>query len=184
MEVWKDISHYTGYQVSNHGRVRSCINNRYGPGTEWHFLKPIPNRHGYQTVLLGRNSRKLVSRLVAEAFIPNPDNLPIVRHMDDNPSNNHASNLRWGTQKDNMQDCVRHGRLVGDTRAAIESKKQRIVAIRIDNGRTLHFNSLNDAARELNLWVQHISSALKGRISQTGGWRFEYAKGDDLDVCY
>ncbi len=181
MEVWKDVSNHEGYQVSNRGEVRSFMNNRHGPCDKSHLLKQTCNKHGYPTVCLGSGNRKLVSRLVAEAFIPNPDNLPLVRHMDDNPKNNHVSNLKWGTQKDNMQDCVRHGRLVGDTRAAIESKKQKVIAISKLDGTRLEFNSLNDAARNLNLWVQHISSVLKGRISQTGGWKFIYAEDGDVN---
>ena len=184
MELWKDIAGFCGYQVSNYGRVRSFANNRHGICDEWHLLKPQLSNKGYYTVCLGRGNRILLNRLVAQAFVPNPYNLPLVRHMDDNPKNNYANNLQWGTQKDNMQDCVRHGRLVGDTRAAIESKKQRIVAISKADGRRLQFDSLNDAARKLGLWVQHISSALKGRISQTGGWRFEYVKEGDADGCY
>ncbi len=184
MEIWKDIVNCNGYQVSNYGRVRSFVNNRHGICNKWHLLTPQLNRKGYYTVYLGRQHRVLVSRLVAQAFIPNPYNLPLVRHMDDNPKNNYASNLQWGTQKDNMQDCVKHGRLAGDTRAAIESKKQKIIAISKIDGTKLQFDSLNDAARELGLWVQHISSVLKGRISQTGGWIFEYVKDGDADGCY
>lgn len=172
MENWKDIKNFDGYQVSDWGRVRSFINNRYGPSGEWHILKPVLNPGGYPTVCLGRGNRKLVSRLVAEAFIANPNKFPLVRHMDDNPLNNHVANLRWGTQKDNMQDCVKHGRLVGDTRAAIESRKRKIIAISKKGGTRIEFNSLADAARELNVWPQHICSVLQGKISQTGGWKF------------
>ena len=91
MEIWKDIYGYYGYQVSNEGRVRSFVNNRHGACNNFHILKPVRNHGGYPTVCLGRGKRKLVSRLVAEAFIPNPRNLPLVRHMDDNPLNNNIS---------------------------------------------------------------------------------------------
>lgn len=52
-----------------------------------------------------------IHRLVAEAYIPNPDNLPVVMHLDDNPSNNRVENLRWGTQKQNVYDAINKGRL-------------------------------------------------------------------------
>ena len=169
MEVWRNIDEKEGYQVSNTGNVRSYVNNRHGLCEEPHMLKQQPNKHGYPTVCLGRNNRRLVSRLVAQAFIPNPDNLPLVRHMDDNPKNNHVDNLQWGTQKNNMEDCVNHGRLVGNIYPAIESKKRPVIAISIDRQECIHFNSQADAARELGLWPQHISNVLKGRISQTGG---------------
>ena len=174
MEEWRDIAEKDGYQVSNEGRVRSYINNRHGITDTPHPLKPQMNRYGRPTVCLGRSRRRLISRLVAEAFIPNPDNLPLVRHMDDNPLNNRVDNLRWGTQKDNMQDCVKHGRLVGNTAPAIESKKCPVIAISKTTGERKYYGSMSDAARELGLWTQHISSVLKGRISQTGGYKFEY----------
>lgn len=175
MEIWKDIYGCYGYQVSNEGRVRSFVNNRHGVCNNFHILKPVRNHGGYPTVCLGRGKRKLVSRLVAEAFIPNPRNLPLVRHMDDNPLNNNVENLQWGTQKDNMQDCVKHGRLAGNIWPAIESKKIKVIAISIKDGSRMSFDSQNEAARALNVWPQHVNNDLKGRISQTGGWKFVYA---------
>lgn len=174
MEEWRDVAEKAGYQVSNTGEARSFINNRHGIGNKPHMLKQQPNKKGYPTVCLGRGNRRLVSRLVASAFIPNPNNYPMVLHGDDNPMNNHVENLRWGTQKHNMEDCVNHGRLVGDTRAAIEAKKRPIRAYYKNGGFVGEFESFNEAARQLDLWPQHISSVLKGKISQTGGYRFEY----------
>lgn len=183
MVEWKDIACKKGYQVSNQGDIRSRTNNRHGLCNTWHPVKQYTNKNGYLMVHLGRDTVKLVSRLVAEAFIPNPDNLPMVRHMDDNPLNNNVENLQWGTQVDNMQDCVRHGRLVGNIWPAIESNKNRVVAISKTTGERIEFDSQADAARELDLWPQHVSNVLKGRISQTGGWTFVYADdGGDHDV--
>ena len=175
MSEWRDVNYKDGYQVSDNGEVRSCVNNRHGLCDKWHILKQTQNKHGYLTVCLGRGNRKLVSRLVAEAFMPNPDNLPIVRHMDDNPKNNTVGNLKWGTQVDNMQDCVSHGRLAGNTKKAIESRKKKVIAISLDGKERLLFDSQSEAARALNVWPQHISNVLKGRISQTGGWKFVYS---------
>lgn len=181
MELWRDIDNYPGYQISNLGNVRSYINNRHGVCDEWHPLKPVYNKRGYPTVCLGRGNRKLVSRLVAEAFISNPDGLPIVRHLDDNPSNNHINNLAWGTQVDNMQDCVKHGRLVGDTNPAIESTKKRIIATPVNGGESIVFSSIHDAARSLNVWPQHVSNVAHGRIRQTGGWVFRFLDEEDYN---
>lgn len=171
--IWKNIDGFDGYQISNKGEVRSYINNRYGPGNKKpHILKPCKNRHGYDTVQLGRGCRKLVHRLVAEAFIPNPHNLPIVRHKDDNPSNNNVSNLLWGTQVDNMQDCVRHGRLVGNIWPAIEANKKKVIAINVKTGEELEFQSQSEAARELNLLTGSISKVLLSQMYKTGDWTF------------
>lgn len=181
METWRNIENFPGYQVSDEGRVRSFINNRHGIIETPHILTPTISRNGRPTVCLGRGNRRLISRLVASAFLPNQDELPLVRHMDDNPTNNNVSNLSWGTQKDNMQDCVRHGRLVGNTGPAIESKKRRVIAISVTGNTRITFDSIQEAARELDLWPQHICNVLYGRISQTGGWRFIDAERGDVD---
>ena len=184
-EVWKNIDGYEGYQVSNKGRVRSQLNNRYGfsDKVKPHLLSPCKNHHGYDTVQLGRKNRKLVHRLVANAFIPNPDNLPIVRHMDDNPSNNNVNNLAWGTQTDNMQDCVKHRRLVGNIWPAIESNKKPIIAKNIKTCEILKFKSCSDAGRYLNIPIASISKVICGLMRQSHGWEFEAleSKGRDYN---
>ena len=95
MEEWKDIIGYEGlYQVSNLGRVR-----RSGK-----ILKGGYNNKGYHTINLckkGISKSFFVHRLVAIAFIPNPNNLPIVNHKDENPKNNCIENLEWCTYKYN-----------------------------------------------------------------------------------
>jgi hypothetical protein len=100
MEVWKDIDGFDGmYQVSNLGRVYSTRTGK--------ILKQIPRRHGYLSVWLygtekienGRNGKAYsVHRLVAEAFIDNPNGKPIVHHRDLNRKNNNVSNLQWVTE--------------------------------------------------------------------------------------
>lgn len=118
-EEWRPVVGYEGfYEVSNKGQVRSLP--RVVPGRyEGYFytrpgrvLKPSPNNGGHLGVYLtGACSKKrhLVHRLVAESFIPNPNNHPFVLHWDDNPSNNEVGNLRWGTGSDNVLDSVRNG---------------------------------------------------------------------------
>lgn len=102
-EIWKEIEGYEGkYQVSNTGEVKS-LNYRGGGKTK--LLKQIPDKDGYKTIQLCKNGKiksYKVHRLVAIAFIPNPDNLPIVNHKDEDPSNNNVNNLEWCTQKYNV----------------------------------------------------------------------------------
>ena len=178
MEQWRDIADFPGYQVSDLGRVRSRINNRYGIGDNYRELRPYTDKKGYMSVQLGRGNRRSIHRLVATAYIPNPDDLPMVRHLDDNPSNNSVNNLAWGTQIDNMQDCVKHGRLVGNTKPAIESKCKAVVATPKNGGESVWFPSIQEAARQLGVWPQHVCNVIKGKITQTGGWKFEYAEVD------
>ena len=182
MEEWRDIDGFPGYQVSNTGKVRSYINNRHGVGSEPHELKQCTNALGYKSVQLGRKNRRSVHRLVADAYIDNPDDCPLVRHLDDDPSNNHMSNLAWGNQTDNMQDCVAHGRLVGDTSYAVKARKRGVIATSKDGNLSRKFESIQDAARSLGVWPQHICNVLRGKISQTGGWSFQYAGGGDCDA--
>lgn len=106
-EQWRDVVGYEGlYEVSSHGLVRS----HHGASPK--FLKPA--RHylwGHMSVLLTRDgvARRIgVHRLVAQAFHGESD-LPLVRHLDGNPSNNSVSNLAYGTAVENNRDTVTHG---------------------------------------------------------------------------
>lgn len=98
IEEWKNITGYEGlYQVSNLGRVKSL--NYKGNGTEW-ILKGYVKKDGYEVVTLMKDGiRKYcrVHRLVALAFLPNPDNLPQINHKDEDKLNNCADNLEWCT---------------------------------------------------------------------------------------
>jgi hypothetical protein len=108
VEEWKDIPGYPGYQASSHGRIKSLRNR-----TE-KILKPIVNKwhRGYFTVnpyVGGHGRPKFVHRLILEAFIgPCPENY-VCCHNDGNPQNNHISNLRWDTSKNNSEDMKKHG---------------------------------------------------------------------------
>lgn len=107
-EIWKDVVGYEGsYKVSNFGRVISC---KYSKIIE---IKASVSNKGYYGVSLYSNNRRkhfLVHRLVAQAFIPNPKNKPQIDHIDGNPLNNNASNLRWCTQKENCNFTIAIGR--------------------------------------------------------------------------
>lgn len=111
-EKWLPIKGYEGkYEVSNLGNVKSLKRL----STVWdgyqkkkdRLLKPNINNNGYATVSLCKDAKvkvMLIHRLVAIAFVPNPHNKPIVDHIDTNPLNNRADNLRWCTQKENCNN--------------------------------------------------------------------------------
>lgn len=104
-EIWKDVVGYEGlYQVSNMGRVKSfCQSTKFHKQKEF-ILKPSLINTGYEVVTLySKEKRKKfqIHRLVATAFIPNPNNLPCVNHKDENKVNNCVSNLEWCTYQYN-----------------------------------------------------------------------------------
>lgn len=109
MEIWRDIPGYEGlYMVSNYGNVKSLKRpTRHGTFTYNEvILKPAIKR-GYCVVFLYKNKKVnyfQVSRLVAIAFIPNPENKPYVDHIDTNKLNNKVENLRWVTASENMNN--------------------------------------------------------------------------------
>lgn len=100
-EIWKDIKGFEGcYQVSNFGRVKSFHRWKRASCPKEYILKNSLANNGYCQVTLyngDKRQKHLVHRLVADAFIPNPDNLPHINHKDENPENNHADNLEWCT---------------------------------------------------------------------------------------
>lgn len=107
MEIWKDIEGYEGkYQISSLGIVKNILTNK--------IISPRNYGRNYQHVWLCKNGIKkspAIHRLVAQAFIPNPENKPQVGHGDNNPSNNSLENLEWCTGKENMLHCKKEGRI-------------------------------------------------------------------------
>lgn len=107
MEQWKPIEGYSDYEVSSAGRVRSL---KYG---KERILKPRKNSDGYfciVTCMNGREASHRIHRLVATAFLPNPNNYPQVDHIDRDITNNCMENLRWVTQSENSFNTHRHYR--------------------------------------------------------------------------
>ena len=107
----KEIPGYNGdYKINESG----VVINKNG-----HVMRTAVSNSGYLRTTLEvpntnpvRRKNESIHRLVAETFIPNPDNLPVVLHKDNDPLNNHVSNLKWGTQSDNIQQAFDEGRKI------------------------------------------------------------------------
>lgn len=133
IEEWRPVEGYEGlYEVSNTGRVRSF--DRYVKGKSYRLhkgkvLSPGKNSRGYLSAVLSYNGKHksiTVHRLVAQAFLPNPDNLPEINHKDEDKTNNSVDNLEWcdhkynnnyGSRKDKVRDtAIKNGYWTGLSR--------------------------------------------------------------------
>lgn len=145
-EVWLPVAGYAGlYEVSNRGRVKSLsrikmvgIGNRCRQRVSEIIRKQTATPQGYLFVLLCKNSRKkmhLVHRLVARAFVPNPQSMPQVNHRDGIKSNNRPSNLEWVTSKLNHRHAHRIGLgLKGSRVGTSKLTEKEVIDIRLSRG--------------------------------------------------
>ena len=137
-EIWKTIQEYENYQISNLGRIKSLkrkvnyknIKKRTIPGK---ILK-LQRTRGYCTVTLSnKNIRKTkrIHRLVAQAFIPNPENKPCINHIDCNKQNNRVENLEWCYQEENEKHAYKNGlKFKGEKHPNSKLKKNDVIKIK------------------------------------------------------
>lgn len=170
---WLRIPDHPEYYICKEGYV--CRDD--------HILKPHKgDNHGHLNIRLSKNGvtkEEYLHRLLAKGFIPNPNNYPIVRHLDDDPGNNALENLAWGTQKENFRDCKRNGNayILSDADREKHLKHQRTpIYAKKSGSRRLYFQCQSDAARELGLQQANIHKVLSGERKHTGGYVFEYAE--------
>lgn len=182
-EIWKPVVGWEGlYEVSNFGNVRSVdrlVESR-GFSKQYRNGKILYQRtqNGYRRVKLcngGVNKVKMVHRLVAEAFIPNPQSLPFINHKDEVRSNNRVDNLEWCTRLYNM----RYGNCVENIRKShINNKKLSKPVSKCDlNGNILEiYPSQAEAARANGLWQSRISNCCLGKKKCVthGGFKWKY----------
>ena len=165
MEIWKDIEGFVGlYQVSNLGRTKRLYQN-----DKEKILKHGSDKDGYLRVNLykeGKSKQSKVHRLVAKAFIPNPDNKSQVNHRDENKSNNKVENLEWVTSKENINYGTR-------TEKVAKSLSKPICGINIKTNEKIEFPSTQEAERN-GFDHGNIVKCLKGRNKSHKGYRWFY----------
>lgn len=180
-ETWKDIKGYEGlYQVSNTGKVKSLqrfvgrgkIGGRYYPEK---LISLLINKKRYNYVYVhlhkqGKTKVCLVHRLVAEAFIPNPDNLPEINHKDENPSNNCVDNLEWCTSKYNANYGNRNYKV---------AKAQGMRVVAYTDTIELQFNSQSEASRRLGVAQSNITSCIRNPNRTCGGYHWKQNNKED-----
>ena len=158
--ILKDIEGYEGrYMVSDQGQVWSYRKKD--------FLRPI-ERAGYPYVILTKNGKQAgfsIHRLVAQAFIPNPNNLPIVNHKDENKQNNNVDNLEWCDYQHNNT----YGNRIDKVKQKISHKTYQYD---LDGNLIAVWPSQREASRQLNISSGNINQVIKGKLKSTNGFIF------------
>ena len=166
-EIWKDIQGYEGlYRVSNLGRVKSLRSTHYNHKIKStvvvkreKILALATDTKGYLRVCLHKNNKantQKVHRLVASAFIENPNNYPCVNHKDENKQNNNVDNLEWCDSKYNCNYGTTQQRRADKT-------KKKVAQISKDGSIVKVWDSVNDASNDLNEDATQLSKWLNGR---------------------
>lgn len=160
-EIWKTYPPIEWLQGSNLGNVRTldrCVACKDGGKRliKGHILPQQFDRYGYMYVTFGMNGKIVhlkVHRVVAKTFLPNPDNLPQVNHIDNDPTNNRVENLEWCTPEYNIEYREKYGTALNHT----------IIAINLKTLEASRFLSQNEAARQLGADQGHIKDVIKGK---------------------
>lgn len=173
-ERWLPIQEYFGrYWVSDHGNVWDMKRKRY-------VTEERGNRYGHRAVELrdeyGKRKHHYVHILVADAFIPGKFDGAQALHNEPDPTYNYVKNLHWGTQLENMRECIEQGRFrfftPEDVKAANEKRSRPLQAKNIKTGVVLDFPSQCEASRRLGIDQSSIGSVISGKRTHVGNWTF------------
>ena len=175
IEIWKDIPRYKGlYQASNEGRIRRLrrpiINNGTVTTKKGAIISQSYTSKGYKRVNIhfeGKKKEELVHRLVAEAFIPNHDNLPCINHKDENKANNAVENLEW---------CdFRYNNTYGNRiKKSVEKQSAKVLQYTLEGRFVAEYQSINEAGRKTKISAGHICHVCKGVRPNAGGYVWRY----------
>lgn len=181
MEIWREIEGIQGYSVSSEGRVRNDKTNRIKINTQ--------NKVGYMVVSL-KGKTQLVHRLVANAFISNPEKKPTVNHKDGNKTNNFICNLEWATYAENNLHAYRvldskerrkkigerspwkKGHIFTEQEREKMSKAKKKSVICIETGRI--YSCAEEASKEATVGKRCITHCCNGRVKTAGGKHYQY----------
>lgn len=188
-EVWKDIKGYEGlYQVSNLGNIRSLnamINCKGARGIDKHIrygrvLSKAIGTTGYYIIVLSKNSKTKqarIHRLVAEAFIDNPNNYPCVNHIDGNKLNNNVDNLEWCSHSHNNKEAYRLGLKKSTWKGKINKENPNskpIMQFDLEDNFIRNWESAEQVKRELGYCAENIRSCCNGRRKKANGYKWKF----------
>lgn len=168
MEIWKDVIGYEGrYQVSSEGRIRSLPTKSRTKYFSGDIIKQFQDKAGYMAVGLSRKIFK-VHRIVATAFIENPNNYPCVNHKDENKTNNKIENLEWCTHRYNSNYGTRNKRIS-------QNSGRMIVQYDLNGNEVKRWKSIADAARYYGVERTTICGCCANRQHTSCGYIWKYA---------
>lgn len=184
MEAWKDIKgHSHKYQISNYGnvKIKGNLTQRLNMGKMRDYyqkekiMSPNDNGCGYLKVCIftdtGEKSERYIHRLVAEAFLDNPNDLPQVNHKDGNKQNNHIHNLEWVSRSENIIHAIEKLNFKPNT--VNLHPKSPVVQLDMKTGETIaEFDTITEATRTTN--ISHISCVCRGKRKSAGGFVWKY----------
>lgn len=183
MENWKDIDEFEGFLISTKGRCYSQKTKR--------MLKAQKYSNGYlfySFKIKGIQYTRSIHRLMAKAFIPNPENKPQVDHINGIRDDNRLENLRWATQTENNLNPITNAKHINGLKnsenakkalkkatevAAIKNRK-KVYMYSLDGRLEATYNSVIDAGKENNCCPQNISACCRGRLKQVKGHKWSY----------
>lgn len=168
---WRKIKNADGYSVSNQGEVRNDVTG--------HILTPYGSKGLYVGVQLGRRNYHRVHRIVAETFIPNPENKPQVNHKDGNKRNNRADNLEWVTPSENQRHrfavlgkYYSKEKMATITALAAEKHKRKVRCE--ETG--IVYESIVEASKNTGISVSNIGHCARGKYKQACGTHWSFAE--------
>lgn len=191
-EIWKPIKGYeNNYEVSNMGNVRSlryANNGTDKKGSGIKNLKLILNNMGYYVVNLyheGKMKQHHVHRLVAEAFMPNPNNLPVIDHISTITTDNRIENLRWCSIRDNVNNPISSKRRLDKCRALLKGKfgkdaltHKPVIQYTLDGDFVKKWDCMMDACRFYHIDSGSLTRACQGEYHKVKGFAWRYI-GDE-----